>query len=134
MPTHTEPASPSTAALWAGAIITGLLVLFLVFDAAGKIFKLDPVVEGSQQLGIPPDTLLAVGLILLACTAIYSIPKTAVVGAILLTGYLGGATAIHVCAKSGAFPIAFSVGFGILTWVGLVLREPRLIWTILLRH
>ena len=71
---------------------------------------------------------------LLACTAIYSIPQTAVLGAILLTGYLGGATAIHVRAASGLFPIAFSIAMGVLAWAGLVLRDPRLLWTILLRQ
>jgi len=65
---------------------------------------------------------------------IYLIPKTTILGAILLTGYLGGATAIHVSARSGAFPVAFSIGFGVLVWVGLVLREPRLLSLILLRH
>ena len=71
---------------------------------------------------------------LVACTAIYAIPQTAVLVAILLTGYLGGAVAIHVRAGSGAFPIVFSIAFGVLAWVGLILREPRLLWTILLRQ
>jgi hypothetical protein len=83
---------------------------------------------------LPHETIVGIGVLLLVCTAIYSIPKTAVLGAILLTGYLGGATAIHVRAASGAFPIAFSVVFGVLAWVGLVLREPRLFWLILSRN
>ena len=81
-----------------------------------------------------PDTLLGIGIVLLACTAIYAIPKTAILGAILLTGYLGGAAAVHVAARSGAFPVAFSIAFGILVWVGLVLREPRLVALILFRQ
>jgi len=72
--------------------------------------------------------------VLLTCTAIYAIPSTAILGAILLTGYLGGAAAIQVRAGSGAFPVAFSIVFGILVWVGPVLREPRLLWLILQRQ
>lgn len=134
MPANTQSALPSTAAVWAGVIITGLVVLFLAFDSLGKIIKVQPVVEGSEKLGIPSHTLVGIGIVLVTCTAIYSVPKTAVLGAILLTGYLGGATAIHVRAGSGAFPISFSVLCGVLVWAGLVLREPRLFWTILLRQ
>jgi hypothetical protein len=69
----------------------------------------------------------AIGLLLLACTLIYVIPRTTILGAILLTGYLGGAAATHVIQRSGAFPIAFAIGFGVLVWAGLILREPRLV-------
>jgi DoxX-like family len=131
MPTDTQA---TNAMLWAGWIITGLVVLFLAFDGATKIIKLANVVEASEKLGVPERTIVGIGIVLLACTAIYSIPQTAVLGAILLTGYLGGATAIHVRAGSGVFPIAFSIGFGMLVWGGLALREPRLFWTILLRQ
>jgi hypothetical protein len=134
MPTDTHPAPLSNGMLWTGGIITGLVVLFLVFDSVTKIIKVPPVVEASERLGVPLDSIRAIGIVLLACTAIYAIPQTAVIGAILLTGYLGGAAAIHVRAGSGAFPIAFSIAFGVLAWVGLVLREPRLLWTILLRQ
>ena len=134
MLTNTQPASPSNGVIWAGGIITGLVVLFLAFDGVTKVIKVAPVVEASEKLGVPPHTLVGVGIVLLACTAIYAIPQTAVLGAILLTGYLGGAAAIHVRAGSGAFPVAFSIAFGMLAWVGLVLREPRLLWTILLRQ
>lgn len=119
---------------WLGAIITGLVVLFLAFDGVTKILQLTPVVKASEKLGIAADLLLGIGVLLLTCTVIYLIPKTTILGAILLTGYLGGATAIHVSARSGAFPVAFSIVFGVLVWVGLVLREPRLLSLILLRH
>jgi hypothetical protein len=76
---------------------------------------------------------VGIGIVLLVCSAIYAVPQTAVLGAILLTAHLGGATAIHVRAGSGVFPIVFSIAFGVLVWVGIVLREPRL-WAILLRH
>jgi DoxX-like protein len=134
MPTDTQPALLSNGMLWAGWIISGLVVLFLAFDGVTKIIKVASVVEASEKLGVPSHTLLGIGIVLLACTAIYSIPQTAVLGAILLTGYLGGATAIHVRAGSGVFPVAFSIAFGVLAWGGLVLREPRLLWTILLRQ
>ena len=132
MPTDTPPFS--NGLLWAGWIISGLVVLFLAVDAVMKVIEAKPAVEASGQLGVPVDTLVGIGVVLLACTAIYAVPPTAVLGAILLTGYLGGATAIHVRAASGVFPIVFSAGFGVLVWVGLVLREPRLLWTILLRQ
>ncbi len=124
----------STASLWAGGIISGLVIAFLIFDGVTKLIRIAPVVEASSKLGIPPEILPAIGFTLLACTALYATPKTAILGAILLTAYLGGATAIHVRAAAGAFPVAFSVGFGLLTWLGLVLREPRLIKLIVLRQ
>lgn len=133
-PANIQPAYVSNAMLWAGGIITVLVVLFLTFDGVTKIIKTTPVVKASEELGLPPDTIVGIGIVLLVCTAIYSIPQTAVLGAILLTAYLGGATAIHVRAGSGAFPVVFSVAFGVLVWVGLVLREPRLVRTILLRQ
>ena len=110
------------------------MVLFLTFDGVTKVIETAPVVKASEQLGLPPSTTVGIGILLLSCTVIYSIPQTAVLGAILLTAFLGGATAIHVRAGSGAFPVAFSISFGVLVWVGLILREPRLLWTILLRH
>jgi hypothetical protein len=134
MPTEPHSASVSTGAVWAGGIITGLVVLFLLFDGVTKIIKVTPVMEACGELGVPAHTVVGIGVLLVACTAIYVTPQTAVLGAILLTGYLGGAAAIHVRAGSGAFPLAFSIGFGLLVWVGLILREPRLLWTILLRQ
>lgn len=134
MPVETQLVSPSKGLFVAGGIITGLVVLFLAFDGVTKLLRIAPVVEASEKLGVPSSTLFAIGMVLLVCAAIYSIPQTAVLGAILLTGYLGGAVAIHVRAGSGLFPIAFAIAFGVLTWLGLVLREPRLLWTILLRQ
>src|SRR6187402_1417774 len=110
-----------------GAGLTGLVVLFLAFDGITKIIRVTPVMEACQKMGIGPDMAVGIGILLLACTAFYVIPRTAILGAILLTGYLGGAAAIHVIARSGIFPTAFAIGFGVLTWVGLALREPRLV-------
>ncbi len=122
----------TTPLLWTGRVLTGLVVAFLLFDAATKIIKVAPVVEASAKLGIPTSAIPAIGIVLLTCTAVYVVPRTAILGAILLTGYLGGAAAIHVRAESGLFPIVFSVAFGVMAWGGLLLREPRLLRLILL--
>lgn len=134
--TSNDLQSPSrpVGRLWTGGIITGLVVAFLAFDGVTKIIQVAPVVEASKKLGLAPDSLFGIGSVLLACTAIYAIPRTAILGAILLTGYLGGATAVHVAADSGTFPITFSVGFGVCVWLGLVLREPRLLGWVLQRR
>jgi len=134
MPAELQPSSLANVLLWTGRIITGLVVLFLIFDGVTKIIKVAPVLEACERLGLPSHTVVGIGVLLLVCTAIYSIPPMAVLGAILLTGYLGGAAAIHVRGGSGWFEIGFSIVFGVLTWLGLVLREPRLFWTILLRQ
>ncbi len=117
-----------------GAALTGLVVLFLVFDGVTKILRVAPVMEVCQKMGIGRDMAVGLGILLLACTALYVTPRTAILGAILLTGYLGGAAAVQVIAKGGLFPTAFAIGFGVLAWAGLALREPRLIRWILLRQ
>jgi hypothetical protein len=134
MTSSIAPESLSPVRLWAGGIITGLVVAFLLFDGVTKIMRVAPVVEASQKLGMTTGSLPAIGIVLLICTALYAVPSTAILGAILLTGFLGGATAIHVRAESGTFPVVFSIAFGLLAWLGLVLREPRLFWWILQRH
>jgi hypothetical protein len=91
-----------------------------------KLAKPAFVVEATVKLGYPETIIIALGILLLTCTIIYLIPRTAVLGAILLTGYLGGAVATHVRAGQGWFEILFPVVFGILLWGGLVLREARL--------
>jgi DoxX-like family len=117
-----------------GAGLTGLVVLFLSFDGITKVIRVAPVVKACQKAGIASDLVTGIGLSLLACTAIYIIPRTAILGAILLTGYLGGAVTVHVIARAGNFPIFFAVGFGVLVWTRLALREPRLVRLILLRQ
>lgn len=109
-----------------GYVISGLIVAFMVFDGLGKVLLVQPVIDGSAELGIPTSVLPGLGITLIASAIIYAIPQTAVLGAILLTGYLGGATATHVRMGGPAFPIAFSVGFGVLVWLGLYLRDPRI--------
>lgn len=111
---------------WAGRIISGLPVLFLLVDGAMKLFKPAPVIEATLRLGYSENTIIPIGIILLVCTVLYLIPKTSVLGAILLTGYLGGAVATHVRAAAGAFPIVFPIVVGSLLWLGLYLRNRSL--------
>ncbi len=123
----------SSGMLRAGWIVTTLVILFLVFDATTKILRVAPVMEACAKVGIDPDLAVGVGAILLVCTAVYAIPQTSVVGMLLLTAYLGGAVMTHVRGGSGWIDIAFAVAFCGLAWLGVVLREPRVLWTILLR-
>jgi len=111
---------------WIGRVMSGLPALFLLVDGVMKLFKPAVVVETTVQLGFPEAVILPLGVVLLACTVLYLVPQTAVLGAILLTGYLGGAVATHVRVGAGAFPILFPVIIGALLWGGLMLRDPRL--------
>jgi len=120
--------------LWAGAVIAGLVVVFLIFDGVTKVIQIEAVKEASVQLGLSASVTPAIGVVLLICTAIYVIPATRIFGAILLTGYLGGAIAIHVRAENGAFPVIFAATLAVLLWIALVLREPGLLRLILLRQ
>jgi hypothetical protein len=113
--------------LWTGRILSGLVVLFLVFDSLGKFLKPVQVVEAFARLGFPASLSLAIGTILLACTILYAIPRTSILGAVLLTGYLGGAVASQLRIGEPLFShVLFPVYFGILLWIGLYLREDRL--------
>ncbi len=98
----------SKKTLWAGRILSALPALFLLVDAIMKLVKPAPVVAATVALGYPESVILPLGIVLLICTALYVIPRTAVLGAILLTGYLGGAVATQVRIGSGAFPLRFS--------------------------
>lgn len=119
---------------WSGWVISGLVIAFLVFDGSTKVLRVAPVLEACARLGIGAEMAVAIGVLLLACTALYAVPATAVLGALLLTAYLGGAVATHVRGGSGLFETAFAIGVGGLVWLGLVLRDPRLLWTILLHQ
>jgi DoxX-like family len=116
----------SKTALWTGRILSGLPALFLLFDGALKLPKPKVVVDGTVQLGYAESVIVPLGIVLLVCTILYLIPRTAVLGAILLTGYLGGAVATHVRAGEGWFPIVFPIIIGVLLWGGLYLRDERL--------
>jgi hypothetical protein len=116
----------SPAAFWTGWILSLLPGLFLLADAAMKFVKPEQVVTTTVEMGYPESAITPLGFILLACTLLYLFPRTAILGAVLLTGYLGGAVATHVRHQDPAWMILFPVIFGALLWGGLVLREPRL--------
>ncbi len=125
MQTSTWNAAISTKTLWTGRIISALPVLFLLMDGVMKLFKPRVVVEATLQLGYPESVIVGLGIVLLTCTILYMIPTTSVLGAILLTGYLGGAVATHVRVGEGLFPVLFPVIVGVLLWLGLYLRDDR---------
>jgi DoxX-like family len=111
---------------WAGRVLSALPAAFLVVDAVMKLVKPAVVVEATVALGYPERVIVPLGIVLLAGTTLYAIPSTAVLGAITLTGYLGGAVATHVRVGGGVFPIVFPVILGVLLWGGLYLRDERL--------
>jgi len=121
----TEPVT-STKRLWASFIMSGLPALFLLVDGGMKLFKPPVVVEMTLQLGYPESAIAGIGVVLLISTILYLIPRTAILGAILLTGYLGGAVATHVRVSAAVFNIIFPVVFGALLWGGLWLRNRHL--------
>lgn len=119
-------AVPARARL-AGRLLSGLAALFLAADAAGKLLEAQPVVDGSARLGYPPGTVFGLGVTLLSCVLLYVHPRTSVLGAVLLTGYLGGAVATHVRVGNPLLTHAlFPVYVGVVVWGGLVLRDARL--------
>ena len=111
---------------WTGRVLSGLPALFLLVDAVMKLIKPAPVVNATVALGYPATVIVPLGVVLLVCTILYLIPRTAALGAILLTGYLGGAVATHVRVGDGVFPIVFPIVFGALLWAGLYLRNAAL--------
>jgi hypothetical protein len=113
---------------WAGWIMSGLVIAFLLMDATMKLLALPVVLESSGPLGFAgADMARGLGALLLICTVLYAVPQTAVVGAILLTGFLGGAIATHVRVGSPLFThVLFGSYLGALMWAGLYLRESRL--------
>ena len=128
-PTETEvevPAARGNGLLWTGRVLSGLAVLFLLFDAFGKFALPKQVVDAFVRLGIPVNQSMTIGILLTVSTILYAIPQTAVFGAVLLTGYLGGAVAIHLRAGSSTFEMVFPVIFGVIVWAGIYLRECRL--------
>lgn len=117
----------SKARLWTGRILSALPALFLLMDGVMKVMKPDFVVKATVEMGYPEDVIFGLGILVLICVILYVIPNTAVLGAILLTGYLGGAVATHVRHGDPLFShVLAPVYFAILLWAGLYLREPRL--------
>ena len=121
-----ESTGVSLRRIWASRFLTTLSVLFLLMDGGMKLFKPPFVVEATARLGYPDSTIVGIGVTLLVCTILYLIPRTAVLGAILLTAYLGGAVASNLRAGTPLFNMVFPMLFGVMAWASLVLRDKRL--------
>jgi hypothetical protein len=129
MQTDTSVTPPSKAALWTGRVLSALVILFLLFDASLKLVAPPIVPQTMEELGFSGSIALArgLGVMILACTALYATPKTSLLGAILLTGLFGGAMATHLRVGSPVFShFLFGFYLGLMTWGGLYLRDPRL--------
>jgi hypothetical protein len=126
MQSSTQLATESKGMLWTGRILSGLMALFFVFDGVAHLMKPAPVVEAFGRLGYPLSASVGIGVLALICTAIYVTPKSAVLGAILLTGYLGGAVSTHVRAGSTLFEMIFPLILGALVWTGIFVRDAQL--------
>ena len=118
--------SVSRGALWSGRVMSGIVIAFLLFDGAMKLMPLDIVTTTAQQMAIPLDIIRTLGILTLVGTVLYAYPRTAVLGAIFLTGYLGGAIYAHFRLDDPLFThTLFGVYLGVLIWGGLYLRDPR---------
>jgi hypothetical protein len=125
MQPNSQIAPISKTKTWAGRIVSALPILFLLMDGIMKLFKPALVVEATVKLGYPENVIVPLGIVLTVCTLLYAIPRTAILGAILLTGYLGGAVATHVRLSEGVFPVTFPIIMGVLIWGGLWFRDDR---------
>jgi hypothetical protein len=119
-------ASRSSAVIWTGRVLSGLAVAFLTFDAAMKVLQVPMAVEGTVALGYPANAVFRIGVVQLVCLAFYLIPRTSLVGAVLWTGYLGGAIATQVRVGNPLFThVLFPMYVAVLLWGGLYLRDSR---------
>jgi hypothetical protein len=126
-PLISNPVRADKKAIWTGRILSGLAVAFTTFDAVIKVLQLPVAVEGTVKLGYPPGVVLGLGLIQLAMLALYLIPRTSVLGAVLWTGYLGGAIATHVRLGNPLFShVLFPIYVAGFLWFGLWLRDRQL--------
>ncbi len=122
---HTAPVSRRR--FWTGHVLSAFALFFLISGGITKVLQLPVAVEGTIQLGYPGDSLITLGVLELACVLLYLIPRTSLLGAIITTGYLGGAIATHVRIENPLFThILFPVYLGLLIWGGLYLRDGRL--------
>ncbi|MRG55010.1 DoxX family protein [Phyllobacterium sp. SYP-B3895] len=129
MQTIVETAPVSNTAVWAGRVMSGLIILFMLFDSGIKLIPLDVVIQTCAELGLPTSVGFdrGLGILGLICTILYAVPQTSVLGAILLTGYMGGAIATQVRVGNPLFShLLFGVYLGLILWGGLYLRDPRL--------
>ena len=117
-----------SARTWTGRIVLALPVLFLTVDAVVKLLRIGPVLDSFNELGYPQNLALAIGLIEAVCLLVLLIPRTSILGAVLLTGYLGGAVATHLrIGNPLASHILFPVYIGILVWAGMALIDSRIV-------
>ena len=121
-----ETITISKKRVWAGRLLSGAAALFCLMDGGMKLFKPPFVVKATVELGYPESAIIGIGVLLLACTILYLIPRTTILGAVLLTGYLGGAVATYVRVSGPLFNTVFPVLFGCFVWGGLYLRDERL--------
>jgi hypothetical protein len=122
---HSVTASPG--AVWTARVLTAVPVLFLIFDTVIKLMRIDPVIDSFNALGYPSSLALAIGGLELVCLVLYVVPATSVLGAVVLTGYLGGAIATHLRVEDPLLThVLFPVYVALFLWGGLFLREPRL--------
>jgi hypothetical protein len=136
MPAPVDTTAPSKSRLLTGRILSTLTVLFLIMDIAFKFIRPIPpqVLQSLAKLGVQPGLLTCIGMLLLICTVLYVIPATSVLGAVLLTGYLGGAISMQLRVGNPLFGyVLFPVYLGVVMWVGLCLRESRLLALLPLR-
>ena len=122
-------AEKTSGSMWTGRILTGLVIAFLIMDGSMKLVPAQVVIDTTRDLGWPTDagTLRTLGVILLGGALLYAVPRTSIIGAILLTGYFGGAVATHMRIGSPVFThTLFGVYLGVLMWLGLYLRNPAL--------
>jgi hypothetical protein len=126
MQLNTQRTNESKGMLWTGRILSGLMALLFVFDGVGHLMKPAPVVDAFARLGYPLSASVGIGVLALVCTAIYVTPRTSIFGAILMTGYLGGAVSTHVRAGSTFFEMIFPVILGTLMWAGIYVRDAQL--------
>lgn len=127
MQTLVQTPPVSNAAVWTGRVMSGLVIVFLLLDGAMKLVLLDVVLTTSEQMGVPGSLARPLGVITLVCTIFYAFPRTSVLGAILLTGYMGGAIASHLRLGDPLLThTLFGLYLGLLAWGGLYLRSPRL--------
>lgn len=126
MEPHSTPATQSKALYWTGWVFTGLIVIGLGMGAVMNLAPSEQIIKDSAEMGIPESILRPVGVVLLVSIILYAIPQTSVFGAILLTGYYGGAILTHVRLEQPIYMILPAIIAATLTWLGIYFREPRL--------
>lgn len=124
---HESILKGGSAGIWAGRAMSGLVVAFLAFDTVMKLLQLEPALKGTAELGYPVHTVFGIGVVQLLCLIAYVVPRTSLLGAVLLTGYLGGAVASHVRVGNPLFShMLFPIYVAALIWGGLYLRDAAL--------